>query len=99
MKTLVAPFGVECVDATRVRRKFPVRTLKGWELKSYSILHSPYREVLLLRFQEEMQLDEIAKIQATPISTVKSRLYRARENLKRMLGPLMLPRGTAYGKR
>ncbi len=48
MKTLVAPFGVECVDATRVRRKFPVRTLKGWELKSYSILHSPYREVLLL---------------------------------------------------
>jgi ADP-heptose:LPS heptosyltransferase len=48
MKTLVAPLGVECVDATRVRKKFPVRILKGWELKPYAIVHSPYREVLLL---------------------------------------------------
>ena len=44
-----------------------------------------YREVLLLRFQEELQLDEIAKVQATPISTVKSRLYRGLEELKRLL--------------
>jgi RNA polymerase sigma-70 factor (ECF subfamily) len=44
-----------------------------------------YREVLLLRFQEEMQLDEIARIQATPISTVKSRLYRGLDALKGLL--------------
>jgi RNA polymerase sigma-70 factor, ECF subfamily len=44
-----------------------------------------YREVLLLRFREEMQLDEIAKIQSTPISTVKSRLYRGLEALKGLL--------------
>jgi RNA polymerase sigma-70 factor (ECF subfamily) len=43
------------------------------------------REVLLLRFQEELQLDEIARIQATPISTVKSRLYRGLEELKRLI--------------
>jgi ADP-heptose:LPS heptosyltransferase len=48
MKRLMEPLGVECVDATRVRKKFPARILKGWELKSYAILHSPYREVLLL---------------------------------------------------
>jgi hypothetical protein len=48
MKALVAPLGVECVDATRVRKKFPARILHGWELKSYALLHSPYREVLLL---------------------------------------------------
>jgi ADP-heptose:LPS heptosyltransferase len=48
MKELVEPLGVECVDATRVRKKFPVRILRGWELKSYAILHSPFREVLLL---------------------------------------------------
>ena len=41
-----------------------------------------YREVLLLRFQEELQLDEIAGVTATPISTVKSRLYRGLEALK-----------------
>src|SRR5579863_7669187 len=44
-----------------------------------------YREVLLLRFREEMQLDEIARIQSTPISTVKSRLYRGLEALKGLL--------------
>jgi hypothetical protein len=48
MKALLAPFGVECVDATSVRKKFPARILQGWELKSYALLHSPYREVLLL---------------------------------------------------
>jgi RNA polymerase sigma-70 factor (ECF subfamily) len=48
-------------------------------------LPAAYREVLLLRFQEEMQLDEIARIQATPISTVKSRLYRGLDALKSML--------------
>jgi RNA polymerase sigma-70 factor, ECF subfamily len=35
-----------------------------------------YREVLLLRFQEELSLEEIAKVTRAPLSTVKSRLYR-----------------------
>jgi hypothetical protein len=48
MKAILAPLGVECVDATRMRRKFPARILHGWELKPYALLHSPYREVLLL---------------------------------------------------
>jgi len=44
-----------------------------------------YREVLLLRFQEELPLEEIATVLATPISTVKSRLYRGLEALKSAL--------------
>jgi RNA polymerase sigma-70 factor (ECF subfamily) len=35
-----------------------------------------YREVLVLRFQEELGLEEIARVLAAPLSTVKSRLYR-----------------------
>jgi len=35
-----------------------------------------YREVLLLRFQEELSLEEIAQVVKIPLSTVKSRLYR-----------------------
>ena len=35
-----------------------------------------YREVLLLRFHEELALDEIAAVTGAPLSTVKSRLYR-----------------------
>ena len=36
-----------------------------------------YREVLTLRFQEGMKLDEIADVVGSPVSTVKSRLHRA----------------------
>ena len=41
-----------------------------------------YREVLVLRFQEEMQLEEISVVLSTPVSTVKSRLYRGLEALR-----------------
>jgi len=46
-----------------------------------------YREVLLLRFQEEMQLEEIAAVTSIPLSTVKSRLYRGLEGLRVSLQP------------
>jgi ADP-heptose:LPS heptosyltransferase len=48
MADLVKPLGVLCVDGLKVREKNPARVLKGWELKAYSILHSPFKEVLLL---------------------------------------------------
>ena len=39
-------------------------------------LEPNYREVLTLRFHEEMSLDQIASVTRAPLSTVKSRLYR-----------------------
>jgi RNA polymerase sigma-70 factor (ECF subfamily) len=48
-------------------------------------LRAPYREVLLLRFQEELGLAEIATVLSAPISTVKSRLYRGLEDLRGLL--------------
>ena len=44
-----------------------------------------YREVLLLRFQEELQIEEIAAVLNAPASTVKSRLYRGLAALREML--------------
>jgi RNA polymerase sigma-70 factor (ECF subfamily) len=41
-----------------------------------------YREVLVLRFYEELSLDEIAKVTRAPLSTVKSRLYRGLAAIK-----------------
>ena len=35
-----------------------------------------HREVLVLRFHEELALDQIAAVTGAPLSTVKSRLYR-----------------------
>jgi RNA polymerase sigma-70 factor, ECF subfamily len=45
-------------------------------------LDSTYREVLVLRFYEELSLDEIANVTHAPLSTVKSRLYRGLAALK-----------------
>ncbi len=45
---LMQSIGVKCIDALQVRKKFPVRRLGGWELKPYAIVHSRFREVLLL---------------------------------------------------
>ena len=43
------------------------------------------REVLTLRFEEEMKLEEIAEVLDAPLSTVKTRLRRALERLREML--------------
>jgi RNA polymerase sigma-70 factor (ECF subfamily) len=48
-------------------------------------LDTLYREVLVLRFQEELSLKEIAKVTKAPLSTVKSRLYRGLDELKTVL--------------
>jgi RNA polymerase sigma-70 factor, ECF subfamily len=42
-----------------------------------------YREAVTLRFEEGMKLEEIAEVTGAPLSTVKSRLQRALENLRR----------------
>jgi RNA polymerase sigma-70 factor, ECF subfamily len=44
-----------------------------------------YREVLLLRFQEDLSLEEIAGVVKAPLSTVKSRLYRGLNAARELL--------------
>jgi RNA polymerase sigma-70 factor, ECF subfamily len=41
-----------------------------------------HREVLTLRFEEDMKLEQIAEVAGVPLSTVKSRLSRALESLR-----------------
>ena len=45
-----------------------------------------FREVLVLRFQEQMKLEEIAKLVGIPLATVKTRLYRGVMALRPTLG-------------
>ena len=53
-------------------------------------LEPMYREAIVLRFQEEMTLEEISQVTMAPLSTVKSRLYRGLAALR--------PRVTALEK-
>lgn len=45
-------------------------------------LDTLYREVLVLRFHEDLSLEEIANVTRAPLSTVKSRLYRGLAAIK-----------------
>jgi hypothetical protein len=47
-QAILAPFEVECVDADRMRQRYPARRLGGWELKVFATLHSPFEELLFL---------------------------------------------------
>jgi RNA polymerase sigma-70 factor (ECF subfamily) len=57
-----------------------------WVARAVADLPVPFREVITLRFEEEMKLEEIAGVLALPIGTVKTRLHRALKALRQVLG-------------
>jgi RNA polymerase sigma-70 factor (ECF subfamily) len=48
-------------------------------------LPAKYRKVLILRHQEELSYDEIAKETKLPVNTIKVQLFRAREMMYKFL--------------
>jgi len=58
-------------------------------------LEPTYREVLVLRFYEELSLEEISCVTRAPLSTVKSRLYRGLAALKPEVEKLRLSHSRA----
>ena len=48
-------------------------------------LDEKYREVLILRYQEEMSYEKIAEILEVPVSTVETRIFRAKAMLREKL--------------
>jgi hypothetical protein len=48
MRALLGPLGVTSINAQEVRKLHPARIVNGWELKAFALLHSAFREVLLL---------------------------------------------------
>jgi RNA polymerase sigma factor (sigma-70 family) len=59
-------------------------------------LRPAYREILLLRFAQEMSYDEIAEVLGVPLGTVKIHIFRARAELLREMRALGLdPDGPA----
>ncbi len=53
--------------------------------RSLDTLEPVYREALVLRFQEDLSLQEISEIVGAPVSTVASRIYRALATLRPQL--------------
>jgi RNA polymerase sigma-70 factor (ECF subfamily) len=80
------PFEVVSQDKTPFDH---LATLEHGELVAEALLTLDplHREVLVLRFHEEMSLEEIAQMTQAPLSTVKSRLYRGLAALKPRVQP------------
>lgn len=64
-------------------------TLESGQLVAEALLTLDplHREVLVLRFHEELSLEEISRVTRAPLSTVKSRLYRGLAALKPHVQP------------
>jgi len=75
------PFEV-ALDAPSPLEQFATRESRAEVAEVLLKLEPNYREVLVLRFHEEMSLEEIASVTRAPLSTVKSRLYRGLAALK-----------------
>jgi RNA polymerase sigma-70 factor, ECF subfamily len=53
--------------------------------KAISALPEKYRSVIVLKYVEELSLNEISEIMDLPLGTVKTRIHRGREALRKQL--------------
>jgi RNA polymerase sigma-70 factor (ECF subfamily) len=79
--------GVSRTEQIASHRPDPLEQMLDFErgaILAAAISHLPliHREVLTLRFEEDMKLEDIAQVAGVPLSTVKSRLGRALESLR-----------------
>jgi len=51
-------------------------------------LSEDHRMVVHLAFYEDMSYTEIAEIAASPVGTIKTRMFHAKQSLKRCLGSM-----------
>ena len=92
-RTMASPgrderYGGRRAVRSRSRSTSPSRSISSSARRTAEVaevllkLEPNYREVLVLRFHEELSLEEIASVTRAPLSTVKSRLYRGLAALK-----------------
>ena len=60
-------------------------------LQAISRLPAGFREIVILRDMQDLSYEDIAEILEIPLGTVRSRLHRARAELKERLEPLIGP--------
>ena len=75
-------------------RPLPLARIEGDEMRHRlreALLQLPdnYRTVIVLRDIEGMTYEEIARVTDSTLEAIKSRLFRARQNLRRILEPYM----------
>jgi RNA polymerase sigma-70 factor, ECF subfamily len=82
--------GLDMYSQLAADEKLPEDELEGLELQTYiqkqiAELPSKYRSIIMLRYLEDFSLQEISEILDIPIGTVKTRIHRGREALRKKL--------------
>lgn len=74
-------------EMTSIEDKIEIHFLEKVIQKNIQVLEPPgYREVLILKYEYELQDREIADALGISVAAVKGRLHRARKKLKEVLG-------------
>jgi len=84
------------VDEEEVERTADTRALRPEEVYEHRVqagrmkeciqeLEEKYREALILRYQEDMSYEEISKVLELPVSTIETRIHRAKKMLREKL--------------
>jgi len=76
-------------EAPRADRRLEREELRRLVWDGLGTIPPEFRATLVLYDIEGLTYEEIAAIENTPLGTVKSRLSRGREHLRRVLGPAM----------
>ncbi|HLR52531.1 MAG TPA: RNA polymerase sigma factor SigW [Candidatus Avamphibacillus sp.] len=82
--------GLNMYSQLATKERMPDEEVQGIELQSYirhQIMELPkiYRTIIMLRYLEEFSLKEISEILDMPLGTVKTRIHRGREVLRKKL--------------
>ncbi|WP_028785028.1 RNA polymerase sigma factor SigW [Thalassobacillus devorans] len=82
--------GLNMYSQLAADQALPEEEVESLELQTYihkEILALPpkYRSVIVLRFLDELSLQEIAEVLEIPVGTVKTRIHRGRETLRKRL--------------
>ena len=85
--------GLDMYSQIASDEKLPEETVEQMELQEriqYEISRLPdkYRSVIVLKYIEELSLQEISEILDMPLGTVKTRIHRGREALRKQLNNL-----------
>lgn len=83
-------FAQTAVDVVRMERSEAIAA-------AVQALPPLQREAVVMAEYEELSLEEIARVTESDLAAVKSRLHRARQNLRRVLEPLLERRGNFNG--
>ncbi|MFN3653212.1 MAG: RNA polymerase sigma factor [Armatimonadota bacterium] len=87
------PAGDECDPARSAEREDLARRVR----RAVECLPAPEREALLLKVFSDLRYQEIATATGEPVGTVKWRISRAYERLRRILGATESPAEEDYG--